>query len=67
MSQLFEPETLVILLLFGLPVFTVIGHYCHKISKTNSDNELKRRLVERGFSVDEIERVINAGVKKDDD
>ena len=67
MSQLFEPETLVILLLFGLPVFTVIGHYCHKISKTNSDNELKRRLVERGLSVDEIERIINAGTCKDDD
>lgn len=67
MSDLLDPGTLTILLIFGLPVVAVVAYYCYKIAKVNSDNELKRRLVERGLSVDEIERIINAGDKKGDD
>ena len=63
MDKLLNPEVLV----FALPVIIVIAYFCYKIAKTNSDNDLKRRLAERGFSVDEIERVINAGTGKDGD
>ena len=61
-----DTGTLTILLIFGLPIIAVIAYYCYKVAKINSDNELKRRLVERGLSVDEIERIINAGTEKDD-
>ena len=67
MGDLLDPGTLTIIFLFGSPVIAVIAYYCYKVAKVNSDNELKRRLVERGLSVDEIERIINAGAKKDDD
>lgn len=67
MDKLLDPATLSILLIFGLPVFAVIGHYWHKIEKTKSDNDLKRRMVDSGLSVEEIERVLNAGSSKDDD
>lgn len=63
MDKFLEPEVLV----FCVPIVTIVALFCYKIAKVNSDNDLKRRLVERGFSVDEIERIINAGVKKDDD
>jgi hypothetical protein len=67
MDKLLEPEVLGILAVFGLPLLIVIAYYCYKVAKINSDNELKRRLVERGLSVDEIERIINAGTEKGDD
>ena len=67
MNNLFRPETLSVLLIFGLPVVAIVGHYWHKTEKAKSDNDLKRRLAESGLSVDEIERVINASADKDDD
>ena len=67
MGDLLDPGTLTILFLFGTPIMAVIAYYCYRIAKINSDNELKRRLVERGLSVDEIERIIKAGTEKDDD
>lgn len=63
MDKFLEPEVLI----FCVPIVVVVAYFCYKIAKVNSDNELKRRLVERGFSVDEIERIINAGTEKDDD
>jgi hypothetical protein len=42
----------------GIPV---IANYWYKASVRASDNELKRSMVERGFSATEIERVMNAG------
>ena len=57
MDKLLNPEVLV----FALPAIVVIAVFCYKIAKVNSDNDLKRRLAERGFSVEEIERIIDAG------
>lgn len=42
----------------ALPIIGVIAFYWHKTAKALSENELKRSMVERGMSVDEIERVL---------
>ena len=39
----------------------IIASYWYKAQQLRSDNVLKRTLVERGLSVDEIERIIAAG------
>jgi hypothetical protein len=67
MDKLLEPEVLGILGVFGGPVIAFAIWQCYRIAKVNSDNELKRRLVERGLSVDEIERIIKAGTEEKDD
>lgn len=66
MDKFLEPEVLGILAVFIGPVIAFAIWNCYRIAKVNSDNELKHRLVERGLSVDEIERIINAGTCKDD-
>lgn len=42
----------------ALPIIGVIAFYWHKTAKTLSENELKRSMIERGMSVEEIERVL---------
>jgi len=54
------PDTLVVLGVFGLPIVAIVCGVWHKIAKETSDNELKRSMVERGMSADEIERVMAA-------
>jgi hypothetical protein len=44
-----------------IPLSAIIGAYWYKLHKVRSDNELKQSMIERGLSVDEIERVIAAG------
>ena len=63
MDKLLDPGTLTIIFLFGSPILAVIAYYWYSIEKFKSDNDLKRRMVEAGLSVDEIERVLNAGAK----
>ena len=67
MDQWLKPEVLGILAVFGGPVIAFAIWHCYRIAKVNSDNELKRRLVERGLSVDEIERIMAAGEEKEGD
>ena len=50
-----------------IPIVSVIGGYWYKVQKVRSENELKRTLVERGLSVDEIERIITAQAKEPND
>lgn len=52
--------TLAVVLIFGPGLAAVIGHYWHKVVKTAAENDLKRSMVERGMSVEEIERVLAA-------
>ena len=44
-----------------VPISAILGIYWYKAHKVRSENHLKRTMVERGMSVDEIERVIAAG------
>ncbi len=43
-----------------VPIAGIISSYWFKVQKVRSENALKRTMVERGMSVDEIERVIAA-------
>ena len=50
----------------GVPV---IAHYWFELKKHEMDNDLKRSMIERGMSAEEIERVLAArssGDKKED-
>jgi hypothetical protein len=49
---------------FVIPVFAVaipvIAHYWYKIEQMRAETNLKRAMIERGMSADEIERVLAA-------
>ena len=57
---IWNESTIAIALGCMIPIAAIVGGYWHKIEKTRSDNELKRSMVERGMSADEIERVLAA-------
>ncbi len=46
---------------FVIPIVAIIATFWYKIARVTSMNELKRRMVQRGMSADEIERVLSAG------
>lgn len=48
-----------------IPITAIIGTFWYKAQKDKHDHDLKRRMLERGMSAEEIERVISAGVKDD--
>ena len=41
-----------------IPIVAILGSFWYKAQQVRSENELKRTLVERGMTVEEIERVI---------
>ncbi len=43
-----------------IPIVSVISSYWYKAQKVRSEHELKRKLVDRGLSADEIERIMAA-------
>ncbi len=49
----------------AIPLVAIIGGIWHKIAKDNAENDLKRSMIERGMSVDDIERVLRAGKSGD--
>ena len=65
MDKFLRPEVLGVILIFGVPTFAIIAHFWYQAQKLRSDNELKRTMVERGMSAEEIERVIAAGSETD--
>ena len=67
MEDLLKPQNFAVFMVFAPAVVIMIAYYCYKFARLSSNNELKRRLAERGFSVDEIERIMNAGTGKDSD
>lgn len=50
-----------------IPIVSVIANYWFKAQKTQSENVLKRTLVERGLSASEIERIMAAGNEEESD
>ncbi len=55
-----SPDTIFAAGLFAVPIVGIVSGVWYKIAKTQSDNELKRSMVERGMSAEEIERVMAA-------
>lgn len=54
----------IMLVVVGIPV---VASYWYKTVVRTSENDLKRSMVERGMSAEEIERVIAAGRSTKDD
>ena len=48
----------------AIPVAAILGGIWYQIERVRSENELKRRMVERGMSAEDIERVMAAGGEK---
>jgi hypothetical protein len=64
MDKIFSnPEITALVMVFSIPIVSVIAYYWHETLKTRSNNELKQSMLERGMSAEEIERVINAGAR----
>ena len=55
-----NPEILAAL----VPIVAIGGYFWCSTAKKRSDNELKRTMIDKGMSAEEIERVLNAGSKK---
>ena len=55
-----SPDQLALIGAFSLPIVGLVGGLWYKIRKMLSENDLKRTMVERGMSVEEIERVLAA-------
>lgn len=58
-----DQYTLGTVLGLAVPLVAIIGGIYYAISKVRSDNDLKREMVARGMSVEEIERVMAAKSK----
>ena len=59
-DRILQPDVLVLVLAFSIPIVAIIGNFWYQAAKTRSENELKRSMVEQGMSAEEIERVIAA-------
>jgi hypothetical protein len=57
--------TLAVVGTFAVPLAAILGSYWYKIERTKSNNQLKMMLLQQGKSIEEIERVIAAGVHRD--
>jgi len=57
---LWDQNTIAVVAVFAIPIVTIVGGLWYKIECVKSENELKRSMVQRGMSVEEIERVIAA-------
>jgi hypothetical protein len=52
-------DSLAVALIFGTPIVAILAGVWYKIEQVRSENELKRSMIERGMSVEEIERVLS--------
>lgn len=53
-------NTIAVVAVFAVPISAILGGIWYGIERTKSDNNLKRSMVERGMSAEEIERVMAA-------
>ena len=57
-NKILDPGTLAILLCFTVPIAAIVAAFADSIAKHQADAELKRRMIERGMSAGDIERVL---------
>ena len=66
-EQIFSrPEMMAIAGAFVVPIVAIAGFFWHETAKARSKNDLKKTMVLRGMSVEEIERVLGAEGKEED-
>jgi hypothetical protein len=51
---------------FSVPVVAIVGYYWHAIHRDKVNADLKREMIERGMSAEDIVRVLEAGQSEDD-
>ena len=66
-ESFFDIPQLAIIMGCLVPISAILGHFWFSAQKNKQNNALKQSMLERGMSVEEIERVISAGVENDDD
>ncbi len=54
------PDTILAAGFVAVVISVVLGGFWYRLSVITSENELKRSMVERGMSAEEIERVLAA-------
>ena len=59
-QYIFGMPQVVIIMGCLVPIVGIIASYWYKAQKLRHENNLKRTMVERGMSVDEIERIMAA-------
>jgi hypothetical protein len=64
MGQIFtDPAITAIVMAMSIPIVGLIAFFWYEVRKTQSNNRLKRDMLDRGMSPADIERVINAGAE----
>lgn len=56
-----DKQTLAVVGAFAVPIVAFVSFAWFHANKVRSESALKRAMVERGMSADEIERVLEAG------
>jgi hypothetical protein len=59
-----RPEIAAIVMGCMIPIVIVSASIWAKVKKNQDNNELKKSMLDRGMSADEIEKVMNAGDAK---
>ena len=59
-----DTGNLAVVMTFAIPLVAIVGGLWYAIATKTAEMELKRSMVERGMSVDEIERVLAAKSSK---
>ena len=60
-SQILEPRTLVFVMCGAVGLTAIILPQWRRVREVEASTRLKHKLIDRGFSADEIERVLKAG------
>jgi hypothetical protein len=55
-------DTLAVAGVFGVPIAAILGSFWSQVQRHRSDNNLKRTMVERGMSAEDIERILAAKI-----
>ncbi len=66
LTRLLTPPTLWGLAALLVALVAIIGPQWRKAQRDSEATRLIRQMVDRGFSADEIERVLSAGMSQDD-
>jgi hypothetical protein len=68
--RLLDPDTLVLVLIFGggmvVGLVGIIAHHWRRLRQTEIETEMKREMLNRGMSAEDVERVIKASASPAD-
>lgn len=60
-SQLLKMPTLVFIVGGVIALFAIVLPQWRRVREVEASSRLKQKMIDRGYSADEIERVLNAG------